>query len=157
MERPRGVLIRFLDGVERAGNKLPDPITLFALFALLVVVISGIAASANVSAVHPGTGETITPVNLLSAAGLRRILTEAVSNFAAFPPLGLVIVVIIGVGVTEQSGLISVALTGMTVTTEKTTAMRKWRHMARSLRAAMLSDNSGVMICIRMTWGKVIR
>lgn len=107
--RSRG-LGRLLDGVERVGNALPDPITLFALLALAVAVVSWIAASLGLSAVHPGTGETITAVNLLSAEGLRRMLTEAVDNFTAFPPLGLVIVVIIGIGVTEHSGLISAAL-----------------------------------------------
>ncbi|CAN5871112.1 AbgT family transporter [soil metagenome] len=110
MTPSRGFLLRFLDAVERIGNKLPDPITLFALFAALVVVVSAIAAAFNTAAVHPGTGDTITAVNLLSAAGIRRMLTEAVSNFTAFPPLGLVIVVIIGIGVTERSGLITVAL-----------------------------------------------
>lgn len=106
----RGFALRALDMVERVGNRLPDPITLFIILALAVIAVSWIAASMNVSAVHPGTGETITAVNLLSAEGLRRILTQAVANFAAFPPLGLVIVVVIGIGVTEHSGLISVAL-----------------------------------------------
>ncbi|HSJ25067.1 MAG TPA: AbgT family transporter [Longimicrobiales bacterium] len=110
MAQSRGLLLRSLDAIERIGNKLPDPITLFALFAAMVVVISWVAYMAGTSAVHPGTGDTITAVNLLSADGIRRMLTEAVSNFAAFPPLGLVIVVIIGIGVTERSGLITVAL-----------------------------------------------
>lgn len=106
----RSRLLRALDLVERVGNRLPDPITLFAVFAGLVLVISGLAAGLGVSAVHPGTGATVESVNLLSGEGLRRILTEAVRNFANFPPLGLVIVVIIGIGVTERSGLITVAL-----------------------------------------------
>jgi aminobenzoyl-glutamate transport protein len=106
----RGFLLRSLDRVERVGNALPDPITLFALFALLVIIASWLATAAGMSAVHPGTGETVRAVNLLSGAGIRRMLTGAVANFAAFPPLGLVIVVIIGIGVMEQSGLIGVAL-----------------------------------------------
>jgi aminobenzoyl-glutamate transport protein len=108
-QKRRG-LLRFLDAVERIGNRLPDPITLFFAFAALVVAISWIAAAANVSAVHPGTGEAVSAVNLLSGEGIRRMLTEAVRNFAAFPPLGLVIVVIIGIGVTERSGLVAAAL-----------------------------------------------
>lgn len=108
--RKRGLALRFFDRVERVGNRLPDPITLFAILAALVVVISWIATRAGVSAVHPGTGDTIAAVNLLSFAGVRRMLTEAVRNFAAFPPLGLVVVVIIGVGVMERSGMIGVAL-----------------------------------------------
>jgi len=107
---PSRGLGRLLDGVERVGNRLPDPVTLFALLALGVVLVSWIASLIGVAAVHPGTGETITTVNLLSGEGLRRMFTEAVDNFTAFPPLGLVIVVIIGIGVTEHSGLISAAL-----------------------------------------------
>jgi len=106
----RSVLARALDGIERVGNRLPDPVTLFALFAGMVLVVSWVTAGLGVAAVHPGTGATVESVNLLSGAGLRRILTEAVRNFANFPPLGLVIVVIIGIGVTERSGLVTVAL-----------------------------------------------
>ncbi|HEX2190704.1 MAG TPA: AbgT family transporter [Longimicrobiaceae bacterium] len=109
-EPRRSVLLRSLDAIERVGNRLPDPITLFFAFAALVVVASWAASAAGLSATHPGTGDTVTAVNLLSAAGVRRMLTEAVANFTAFPPLGLVIVVIIGIGVTERSGLIAAAL-----------------------------------------------
>jgi len=103
-------LDRALDRVERVGNKLPDPVTLFALLALGVVAVSWLASILGVSSVHPGTGETIRVVNLLSGEGVRRMFTEAVDNFTAFPPLGLVIVVIIGIGVAEHSGLVSAAL-----------------------------------------------
>jgi aminobenzoyl-glutamate transport protein len=108
-QRPRA-LLRFLDTVERVGNKLPDPITLFALLAVAAVLVSWMVSALGISAVHPGTGDTVLPVNLLSAEQLRRMTTQAVANFTAFPPLGLVIVVIIGIGVTEHSGLISAAL-----------------------------------------------
>lgn len=110
MTAKRGWLLRALDGVERVGNKLPDPITIFALLALLVIAASWLTAALGVSAVHPGTGETIAPVSLATAAGLRRMLTEGVRNFTGFAPLGLVIVVVIGIGVTERSGLIAAAL-----------------------------------------------
>ncbi len=102
--------MRSLDRVERIGNALPDPITLFALLAVGVILASWIASAVGVSAVHPGTGATIEPVNLATAEGIRRMLTEGVRNFTAFPPLGLVVVVVIGIGVTERSGLIVAAL-----------------------------------------------
>jgi aminobenzoyl-glutamate transport protein len=108
--KSRGPIARFVDMIERVGNRLPDPITLFVLLALIVVVVSWIAARAGVTAVHPATGEAVSVVNLMSFEGLRRMLTGAVGNFTAFPPLGLVIVVIIGIAVTERSGLIGVAL-----------------------------------------------
>jgi aminobenzoyl-glutamate transport protein len=103
-------LLRFLDAVERIGNRLPDPITLFALLALGAVLVSWLVSVIGISAVHPGTGETVLPVNLLTPEQIRRMFAQAVANFTAFPPLGLVIVVIIGIGVTEHSGLIGAAL-----------------------------------------------
>ena len=104
--RPRGAIDRFLDVVERVGNALPDPTTLFALLALAVIVISGIAAQFDLSVAHPTTGQMIHPVSLLSIEGLHRILTQLVTNFTNFAPLGTVLVAMIGIGVAEVSGLI---------------------------------------------------
>jgi aminobenzoyl-glutamate transport protein len=109
-ERPRGAVDRFLDVVERVGNALPDPTTLFALLALGVVVLSGIAAQFDLSVSHPTTGKLIEPVSLLSVDGLHRILTGLVTNFTSFAPLGTVLVAMIGIGVAEVSGLIGAVM-----------------------------------------------
>ena len=101
---------RFLDVVERVGNALPDPTTLFALSALAVIVLSGIAAQFDLSVAHPTTGELIQPVSLLSVDGLHRILTGLVTNFTSFAPLGTVLVALIGIGVAEVSGLIGAVM-----------------------------------------------
>lgn len=106
----KGFVQKFLDRVEIVGNRLPQPVTLFALLMLLVLVASWIFGMAGVSAVHPGDGSKIEAVNLLSAEGIRMIFTEMVDTFAEFPPLGLVLVVMIGIGVAERSGFISAAL-----------------------------------------------
>src|SRR5690606_11390039 len=65
---------RFLNIIERAGNALPHPATLFAILAVLVVVLSWVASQSSLSVEHPTTGEVITPVTLLSVVGLHRIL-----------------------------------------------------------------------------------
>jgi aminobenzoyl-glutamate transport protein len=101
---------RFLSTVERIGNALPHPATLFAMLALLVVVMSGIVSMFDVSVTHPGTGESVEAVNLLSREGLARILTNMVTNFTAFAPLGTVLVALLGIGVAEGTGLIGAAL-----------------------------------------------
>jgi aminobenzoyl-glutamate transport protein len=106
----RSLLDRFLTSVERAGNLLPHPTALFALFAFGVIVLSGIAAQFDLAVTHPGTGQTIRPVSLLSIEGLHRILTSTVSNFTGFAPLGTVLVAMLGIAVAEGSGLISAAL-----------------------------------------------
>ncbi len=102
----RSTVDRFLDVVERIGNALPDPTTLFATLAVLVVLASGVAAQFDLAVTHPTTGKLIEPVSLLSVAGLHRILTGLVTNFTSFAPLGTVLVAMIGIGVAEVSGLI---------------------------------------------------
>jgi aminobenzoyl-glutamate transport protein len=110
-----GLFARFLDFVERLGNLLPHPVTLFALFALGVVVASGVAGWLDVSVIDPrpegapgrSADGTIVAVSLMNAEGLRRIVTELVDNFVTFVPLGTVLVALLGVGVAEHSGLLS--------------------------------------------------
>ncbi len=109
-KKKEGFFKRVLDKVEAAGNKLPQPVTLFAMLMGIVLLLSWIFGSMGVSAVHPASGEEVKAVNLLSAEGVRRIMTSMVDVFAEFPPLGLVLVVMLGIGVAERSGLISVGL-----------------------------------------------
>jgi aminobenzoyl-glutamate transport protein len=105
-----GFITRALGFIERAGNALPHPATLFAIMAVLVVVLSGVAAQFNLAVVHPGTGETVRPVSLFSIPGLHRILTGMVPNFTGFAPLGTVLVAMLGIAVAEGSGLIGAGL-----------------------------------------------
>lgn len=98
---------RSLTFIEVAGNKLPHPATLFLIFALMVPVFSWVAHILNWGTVNPVTGEEIDPVNLLSIPGLHRMLTDMVTNFTSFAPLGVVVVAMLGIGVAEESGLIS--------------------------------------------------
>ncbi len=101
---------RFLTVVERVGNALPHPATLFAGFAVFVVVLSGLLSWFDLSVVHPGTHKEVRVVNLLSVEGLHRILTDMVKNFTGFAPLGTVLVSLLGIGIAEGSGLIGTAL-----------------------------------------------
>jgi aminobenzoyl-glutamate transport protein len=96
-----------LNFVERAGNALPHPATLFGLFALFTLLLSALAVWFGWSATHPATGETVLPVNLLSKDGVHRIILGLVDNFTRFAPLGIVLVAMLGVGIAEQSGIIS--------------------------------------------------
>jgi aminobenzoyl-glutamate transport protein len=101
---------RMLVAIERVGNALPHPAVLFAGLAAFVVVASAVASWLKVRALHPGTGEMIEPVSLLSAHGVQRIVTEMVTNLTGFAPLGTVLVALLGIGVAERSGLIGTTL-----------------------------------------------
>ena len=104
---------RFLTILEKGGNALPHPATLFLLLALLAIFISGLLTWLGVEAVHPTTKEVIQPRNLMSIDGLHYVLTSMVTNFSGFAPLGTVLVALLGIGVAEHSGLIGTALRQM--------------------------------------------
>lgn len=104
------LLSRLLAAIERAGNALPHPATLFALLACCVVLVSAVAAELNLTVTHPATGRLVEPVNLLSVTALQRLLTNLVTNFTGFAPLGTVLVALLGIGVAEASGLLDAAL-----------------------------------------------
>ena len=101
---------RFLGAIERAGNILPHPATLFVILAVFVIILSAIAAGLGWSVIHPGTKEVVRAESLLTVQGLHRILTSLVTNFTGFAPLGTVLVAMLGIAVAEGSGLISAAL-----------------------------------------------
>ncbi len=109
---------RWLNGIEKIGNSLPHPIILFAIFAAAIVVLSAVCAALGVSATGNlvVNGElqetTVTAVSLLTKDGLTYMLTNAVTNFTTYAPLGMVLVAMLGVGVAEHSGLINALLKG---------------------------------------------
>lgn len=102
----KSLLDKILDGIERAGNKLPDPITLFLGLSVIVVLISALCSALGVSAVNPADGSTIEVFNLLSADGIRYLWTNVITNFSGFAPLGMVLVAVIGSSVAEKSGFL---------------------------------------------------
>ncbi|MDN8605119.1 AbgT family transporter [Corynebacterium ureicelerivorans] len=102
-----------LGWIEKIGNKLPDPFWLFVILAGVVAVASWLASMAGLSAVDPSSGEEIHVESLLTGDNLSRMVTDAVDNFIAFPPLGVILAVMLGVAVAEQSGLLAAMVRAM--------------------------------------------
>ena len=141
----------WLDRIERIGNALPDPTTLFLIGALGVMALSQIAVSCEWEAhktvtqevretvpgpdgqplVDPGTGEPLTrtvldPVSgapqrervtvpvrarsLLDADGVYWSVSSLVDNFKNFPPLAIVLVGMLGIGLADRTGFIGALL-----------------------------------------------
>ncbi|WP_354680155.1 AbgT family transporter [Macrococcoides caseolyticum] len=115
--KKKGFINRSLDIIEKSGNKLPDPVVIFISLCLIILFASFVTGKMGVSAKNPADGKVIEAVNLLTPEGIAKIISEAVNNFATFPPLGLVLVVMIGVGVAEKTGYFE---TLMKYTIEKT-------------------------------------
>ena len=102
-----------LGWIEKIGNRLPDPFWLFVILAGVVAVASWLASMAGLSAVDPSSGEEIHVESLLTGDNLSRMVTDAVDNFIAFPPLGVILATMLGVAVAEQTGLLAAMVRSM--------------------------------------------
>ncbi|MDK8625452.1 AbgT family transporter [Corynebacterium appendicis] len=105
----------FLGWIEKIGNKLPDPFWLFVILSGVVAVSSWLASRAGLSAVDPSSGEEIHVENLLTGENLSRMVSDAVENFITFPPLGVILAVMLGVAIAEKTGLLSALVRRMVV------------------------------------------
>ncbi|WP_291256446.1 AbgT family transporter [Fusobacterium sp.] len=122
-----GFILKALDKVEKVGNALPHPTTMFIIFTLILVVISWLAAKSGLKVSYETydtatksliTQETVA-VNLLSADGLRFMYTSVIKNFTNFIALGTVFTIIMGVGVADGSGFMEAVLKKIVAVTPK--------------------------------------
>ncbi len=104
---------RFLNFIERTGNKIPDPAILFFWALIIVWVSSAILANISFDLVNPRTGEVLQVTNLLTGEALASFLANMVTTFTSFAPLGIVLVAMLGVGVADSSGFITTGLKKM--------------------------------------------
>lgn len=103
----------FLGLIEKIGNKLPNPFWLFVILAGIVALSSWLGSTLGMKATQPDSGEIVAVENLLTTEGIQRMVTEAVDNFTSFPPLGVILTVMLGVAVAEHSGLLSALVRSM--------------------------------------------
>lgn len=110
---------RFLNGVEVVGNKIPDPIILFVVLILAIVVLSWVGSLAGWSAIHPQDGSTVTVFNLLSAEGIQYMFSNMYQNFVGFSPFAIAISVFMAMGVITKAGLLDSMFIGMAANVSK--------------------------------------
>lgn len=135
----------FLAFIERIGNRIPDITILFIAAFVIVSVISAILSQMTFSYVSPATGKTLSVVNMLSAQSLITLMSKMVTNYSGFPPLGMVIVATLGVGIADGSGYLNMALKKMLRVTPK------WAITPAVVLAGMISHlgpDSGYVIII---------
>ena len=113
MPAPGGWVYRALDVVERIGNKLPDPAILFLLLMLMVWGASWLLAGVSFTELDPRNGKPISIRNMLEGPSLTAFMAEMVRTFVNFPPVGVVLVAMLGLGVAEHTGFISAVLRAM--------------------------------------------
>ncbi len=101
---------RFLDLIERVGNKLPDPAILFAVAIVLVWVASALLHGTTFTVPSKAGAQSKEVVSQLTGPALTTFLADMVKTFTGFHPLGVVLVALLGVGVAEQSGFVAAIL-----------------------------------------------
>lgn len=110
---------RMLATVERVGNKLPDPTVLFIALLFIVWLFSWLLSYVTFGVVDPRTGEPIVIMNQLSGGALTTFLTNMVTTFVTFGPVGTVLVAMLGIGVAEHSGFITTGIRALLNVTSK--------------------------------------
>ncbi|MFC3996616.1 AbgT family transporter [Nocardiopsis sediminis] len=98
---------RMLDAIERAGNRLPDPFTLFLLLFLFIAVLSTAMSYLGLAVTLPGEDGPTQIKGFFSAEGVAWLTTSMVTNFIEFPPLGVVLTMLLGVGIAQRTGMLT--------------------------------------------------
>ena len=104
----------FFDTIERVGNKIPHPFWLFVILTVIITIISVIAEKFGLSVTYLLTKAgsepkevTVAVVNLLSKDVLQSYLVNFTNNYIRFAPIGIVVLMTLGIGIMEQTGMIS--------------------------------------------------
>lgn len=112
-DTPNSGMDKFLNWIERAGNKIPDPALLFFYGLLIVWGLSAVLSLIDFDLIHPITKQSIEINNLLTGSALASFLANMVTTFTSFAPMGIVLVAMLGVGVADASGFINTGLKKM--------------------------------------------
>lgn len=108
--QPQGRMQYFLNAIERIGNKVPDPALLFIYLLFITVLLSALLSLIEFNLINPRSKEPVQIVNMLSGSALVDFLASMTTTFTSFPPLGIVLVALLGVGVADRAGFINIAI-----------------------------------------------
>ena len=107
----RSAFEKFIYAIEVIGNKFPHPFWLFVVLSLILLALSGWLAGTQVTYMVSKAGkieeQTVAVVNLLSYDAMRTFLANFVKTYVNFAPLGLILTMMLGIGLVEQTGMIS--------------------------------------------------
>ncbi|WP_395772099.1 AbgT family transporter [Arenimonas sp.] len=119
IKQKQGWLNRGLNAIEHVGNRLPDPAMLFALFMVAVWLLSAWLSTVTFAEIDPRTQQAFAVKNMLSGAALTEFMANLVPTFVNFPPLGVVLVAMLGLGVAEHTGFIGAGLRSILAVTHR--------------------------------------
>ena len=97
--------------IEKIGKKIPDPVIIFAIFYVVVLAATLFLGGKSFEVMNgDGTYTTHTILNMFDAENIQWIFSNALlNNWLAYGGgvLGTILVVMLGVGLAEESGLLS--------------------------------------------------
>lgn len=99
---------RFLQWVEKVGNKFPQPFLLFIICSLVLLVIA--QAMEGTTFTIPGEGREMEIVSLLNRDGFVYIISHMLTNFINFPLIPLIVIFTLAIGVGDKAGLYHVLI-----------------------------------------------
>ncbi|MCD8180673.1 MAG: AbgT family transporter [Firmicutes bacterium] len=100
--------------IERAGSKIPDPVMIFIALYIIVLLITAVFGGKTFGMTSAdGTGVSYEIRNMLTAENIRWIFSNAIlDNWLAYAGgiVGTILIVMFGIGIAEESGLLSVLI-----------------------------------------------
>ncbi len=112
-QKPAGFVDKALNAIETIGNKLPDPAALFLILLFVVWALSALLSTMTFAEIDPRNGKPLIINNQMTGTAIAAFLSNMVTTFTSFHPLGVVLVALLGVGVAEHTGFINAALKGL--------------------------------------------
>ncbi|MBG7588478.1 AbgT family transporter [Rothia kristinae] len=106
----RGAGDRLLTAVEKLGNKLPEPFTLFIILFLITGAISTVMALSGAEVTMPGSDEKLAIKGLFTGEGIAWFTSTIGENYIGFPPLVTVATILLGIGIADKTGFLSTAI-----------------------------------------------
>ncbi len=118
----------FMDKIEKLGNKLPHPVLMFIYISIFVLLISVVLGELGVVASTPlgefpinnllgqepievlKVGATGTEVAERYSNGLSYIIGTGISNFMNMYAIGTILIIMLAIGLMEQSGYLSMTM-----------------------------------------------
>lgn len=103
--------------IEKIGHKIPDPVIIFAALYVIVIVITALFGGSEFSMTTADGGSVDYAIkNMLTAENIRWIFSNAIlDNWLGYAGgiLGTILIVMFGIGIAEESGLLSALIRRM--------------------------------------------
>ncbi|MDO5726257.1 MAG: AbgT family transporter [Tissierellia bacterium] len=104
---------KFIDAIERGGNKLPHPFILFLSLILITMIASFILSSMGMEVTYLSAAKevgekaeevTVSVVNLLSEENIKYLFMKFPDIFVSYAPLKLVLIMMVASAFIEKTG-----------------------------------------------------